>query len=149
MHLKACPLCFYQRTFMMSLVAVLGMGLLAGATGPGRLSLLTLPLAFAGLGVAAFHVWLEASERLECPRGLLGLGTAPKQSLAVFAVLAGLLLLDALRLGPGAWTLAIAAVLLGAALAVGSCTSNPPMPEPPPKPYPGEPEICRPPFRSR
>src|SRR5947209_7051199 len=34
MHLKACPLCFYQRTFAMSLVAVLGMGLLAGVARP-------------------------------------------------------------------------------------------------------------------
>lgn len=29
--LKACPLCFYQRTFIMSLVGVLGIGLLTGA----------------------------------------------------------------------------------------------------------------------
>src|SRR5438093_13276732 len=59
MNLKACPLCFYQRTFMMSLVAVLGVGLLAGAARPGRLALLALPLAVAGLGVALFHVSLE------------------------------------------------------------------------------------------
>src|ERR687887_446681 len=50
MNLKACPLCFYQRTFMMSLVAVLGMGLLVAAARPGRLALLALPLATAGLG---------------------------------------------------------------------------------------------------
>jgi disulfide bond formation protein DsbB len=36
MGLKACPLCFYQRTFLMGLVAVLGMGLLARAARPGR-----------------------------------------------------------------------------------------------------------------
>ncbi len=56
MHLKACPLCFYQRTFMMSLAAVLGMGLLLGVA---RLGLLTLPLAVAGLGIALLHVSLE------------------------------------------------------------------------------------------
>src|ERR687886_605295 len=86
MGLKACPLCFYQRAFMMSLVAVLGMGLLAGAARPGRLALLALPLATAGLGVALFHVSLEVRGKLECPRGVLGLGTAPQQSLAAFAL---------------------------------------------------------------
>src|SRR5262249_42769858 len=29
--LRACPLCFYQRTFVMGVMAVLGMGLLMGA----------------------------------------------------------------------------------------------------------------------
>jgi disulfide bond formation protein DsbB len=52
MGLKACPLCFYQRAFAMSLVAVLGMGVLTGAGQSGRLGLLSVPLAAAGLGVA-------------------------------------------------------------------------------------------------
>jgi disulfide bond formation protein DsbB len=30
MNLKACPLCLYQRTFVMGVVAVLGVGVLAG-----------------------------------------------------------------------------------------------------------------------
>src|SRR5919199_714734 len=72
MGLKACPLCFYQRAFMMSLVAVLGMGLLTGAGQSGRLGLLSVPLATAGLGVALFHVSLELAGRLECPQGLFG-----------------------------------------------------------------------------
>jgi disulfide bond formation protein DsbB len=59
--LKACPLCFYQRAFVMGLVAVLGTGLLVRAARPERLSLLALPLAVAGLGVALFHVGLEAA----------------------------------------------------------------------------------------
>src|SRR4051795_13328130 len=67
MGLKACPLCFYQRTFMMSIVAVLGMGLLASVS---RLGLLCLPLAVAGLGVALFHVSLETTGKLECPKGI-------------------------------------------------------------------------------
>jgi hypothetical protein len=45
MRLKACPLCFYQRTFMMSIVAVLGMGLLAGVP---RRSRMPRPLTCAG-----------------------------------------------------------------------------------------------------
>src|SRR5437879_819950 len=79
MELKACPLCFYQRAFVMSVFAVLGMGLFAGTPYAGRLSFLVLPLAVAGLGVALFHVYLETAGKLECPEGLLGWGTAPKQ----------------------------------------------------------------------
>src|SRR5262245_37677844 len=131
--LKACPLCFYQRAFVMGLVAVLAIGLLAGAATPGRLSLLALPLAVAGLGVALFHVWLELSGKLECPAGLLGVGTAPKQSLAVFVALVGLLGAGALRgaPGPAAWGGLAGAVALGGLLAAASCTSNPPMPPAP------------------
>jgi hypothetical protein len=150
MGFKACPLCFYQRTFMMSLVAVLGMSLVAGAGDPGRQGLLALPLAGAGLGVALFHVGLEGGGKLECPRGLLGLGTAPQQSLASFLVLFALLLADALRNpleGAGRWAALVGALLLGGLLAVASCTSNPPMPAPPKEPYGIPPEICRPPFR--
>lgn len=90
MGLKACPLCFYQRTFMMGLVAVLAMGLKTSAES-SRLSLLAMPIALGGLGVAAFHVFLEMSGRLECPMGLLGLGSAPQQSLAMFGVIFALL----------------------------------------------------------
>src|SRR5262245_57474276 len=71
LNLKACPLCFYQRTFVMSLVAMLGLGLAARAARPARLLLLALPLAVAGLGVALFHVRLEWAGKLECPDGLL------------------------------------------------------------------------------
>lgn len=149
MHLKACPLCFYQRTFMMSLVAILGMGLLTGVR-PNHLALLALPLAVAGLGVALFHVRLEVTGKLECPRGVLGLGTAPKQSLATFVLLSVLLLGGALSgepAGGGKWFALFGGVLLGALLALASCTSNPPPPPIPTKPYPGPPEICRPPHR--
>ena len=65
MNLKACPLCFYQRTFVMGIVGVLGIGLLAGVRPSPTLSLLSLPMATAGLGVALFHVYLEGSGRLE------------------------------------------------------------------------------------
>jgi disulfide bond formation protein DsbB len=150
MGLKACPLCFYQRTFMMSLVAVLGMALVAGAGRPGRLGLLALPLAAAGVGVALFHVSLEVTGKLECPQGLLGLGTAPQQSLTGFLALFALLLVDVLRspkAGAGSWGALVGAVLLGGLLAVASCTSNPPMPAPPKEPYSKPPDVCRPPFR--
>jgi disulfide bond formation protein DsbB len=150
--LKACPLCFYQRTFVMALVAVLGVGLVFRIAPPARLGLLALPLAVAGLGVAAFHVWLEASGKLECPGGLLGLGSAPQQSLAVFLLLSALSLATALRPEPPSPVSGAAltgSVVLGMALAAAACTSNPPMPGPPAKPYDGPPEVCRPPYPSR
>jgi len=146
--LRACPLCFYQRTFVMGLVAVLGMGLLTGVN-PSRLGLLAVPLAVGGLGVALFHVFLEISGRLECPLGLLDLGSAPQQSLAMFVVILVLLFLGIVR----GWSLRfaaryIAAALgMGAILAVASVIANPPMPEAPTTPYAKPPDICRPPAR--
>src|SRR5262249_45325113 len=83
MKLKACPLCFYQRTFVMGVVAVLGIGLLTEQRHRAVLNLLALPLVVAGLGVAAFHVYLEMTGKLECPAGVMGVGTAPQQSRAV------------------------------------------------------------------
>lgn len=146
MNLKACPLCFYQRSFVMSLVALLAVGLLTSAGRGVRLSLFGLPIVTAGLGVALFHVSLEMGEKLECPKGALGYGTAPQQSLACFVVLFALLLVDALR-QPDRRSMVVGLVL-GGLLAVGSCTSNPPIPPTPSQPYPGPPEICRPPVKA-
>src|SRR5262249_29122750 len=87
MKLKACPFCFYQRTFVMSVVAVLGVGLLTGRRQLGVLNFLALPLVVGALGVAVFHVYLERTGKLECPAGVMGIGTAPQQSLAVLIVL--------------------------------------------------------------
>src|SRR5262245_43046662 len=94
MHLKACPLCFYQRTFMISLCVGLLIGL---ALKTKFLSLLALPLATGGFGVAGFHVFLEHFGFLECPLGILEAGSAPQQSLALFAVVFGSLLLGSSR----------------------------------------------------
>src|SRR5581483_4216142 len=87
MGLKACPLCFYQRTFVMGVVAVLGIGVLTGQRYRGVLNLLTLPIVVAGVGVAVFQEYLEQTGKLECPGGILGIGTAPQQSLVVLVVL--------------------------------------------------------------
>jgi disulfide bond formation protein DsbB len=146
--LRACPLCFYQRTFMMSVAAVLGVGLVFGAAGPARLGLLALPLALGGLGVAIFHVSLEMRGALECPAGVFGLGTAPQQSLAFFALLS--LLLIAAMVAPQASPRAgaaelTAALVVGAGLAFASCVANPP-PPPPPATADAQPrDICWPP----
>ncbi len=83
--LKACPLCFYQRTFAFALVAVLAVGLSMGLGG--KVNLLALPLAVGGLGVAAFHVYLVAVGKLECPAGIAAIGTAPHQALAVYVLI--------------------------------------------------------------
>lgn len=147
LNLKACPLCFYQRTFVMSLVAVLGTGLVLHGGRGIRISLFALPLATAGLGVALFHEFLELKGTLECPLGIFGIGTAPQQSLAMFVVLFAILAADVLR-RQAAWTALSGVLLIGGLLAVASCTTNPPMPAPPAQPYPNEPEICRPPYRA-
>src|SRR5262245_27050363 len=146
MNLKACPLCFYQRTFVMGIVAVLGIGMLLARQYRGVLNLLALPLAVGGFGVAAFHVYLELTGKLECPAGVFGWGTAPQQSLAALAVLLALLGVGAVRGGPfGA--AAAGAVVLGALLAVASVVSAPPPPQAPAKPYEQAPDVCRPPYR--
>jgi disulfide bond formation protein DsbB len=93
MGLVACPLCFYQRTFIMGVVGVLGVGMaLRLPLAPGTLSLLALPLAVAGLGVALIHSNLVWTEVLACPLGIFALGSAPFQSLIAYAVVTALLL---------------------------------------------------------
>jgi hypothetical protein len=143
MGLKACPLCFYQRTFMMAALAVLAIGLVTDRSQAGLLSIVSLPLAVAGWGVAAFHEYLVVSGKLECPPGLLGLGVAPLQSLAMFSLLTVVI---GLGIGRRGVPLAAGAVL-GLALAWGCIASSPPMAPAPTKPYEGPLEICRPPFR--
>ena len=50
MKLKACPLCFYQRTFVMGVVAVMGIGVLTGqrhrSSSRGGLDARHLPQTF-------------------------------------------------------------------------------------------------------
>jgi disulfide bond formation protein DsbB len=150
MHLKACPFCFYQRTFVMGVVAVLAVGVL---TGPGHravLNLLALPLAVGGLGVAVFHEYLEQTGKLECPSGIAGIGTAPQQSLAALTLLFVLVMIGVIRswlFGERRPLTAGAAVVLGLLLAWGALASSPPMPAPPTAAYTTPPDICRPPFQ--
>src|SRR4051812_471186 len=95
LQLKPCPLCYYQRSYALATFALLATGLAAGMGSTLPLSLLALPISLAGLVVAGFHVWLELNGKLECPGGILAnLGTAPKQSLAVFLCLTVVLAVD-------------------------------------------------------
>ena len=150
MGLKACPLCFYQRTFIMGIVAVLGIGLLTGERHRGVLNILALPLAVAGFGVAVFHEYLELSGKLECPAGVLGVGTAPQQSLAVLTVLLVVVSVAIVRgrnVREFRGLVLAGAAGLGLLLAWGSVASVPPMPAAPTKAYNPEKQpldMCRP-----
>lgn len=151
MGFKACPLCFYQRTFAMSVLGVLGIGVLTGIRHRNVLNVLALPLAVGGFGVAAFHVYLELSGKLECPPGIMGLGTAPQQSFVVFLLLLALVTLAAVRagtLGEPSMVVSLAAFVLGLLFALGAVISAPPMPAAPTKAYETPLDICRPPFRT-
>src|SRR5262245_6499540 len=80
-QLKACPLCLYQRVFVMGAVGVLLVGVLLPGIRPGVVSLLALPAAAGGFAMAGWHNYLEATGFLECPRGVAGFGSAPQQAL--------------------------------------------------------------------
>ncbi len=150
MNLKACPLCFYQRTFVMGAAAVLCMGLLLDREHWPVLHVLALPLAVAGLAVAAFHVYLESTGKLECPKGILDIGTAPQQSLVALTVLVADLTLGALvAAASGAHRVlsVLLAVIVGLALAAAAVKSAPPPPPAPQAPYDTPLDTCRPPFR--
>ena len=149
MNLKACPLCLYERTFMMGLVGVLLMGLVrAGDARPGFSVLLGVPLAVSGLCVAAFHVFLELTEVLECPSGLFGIGSAPQQSLMAFLVVTALMGVTLTRSSKGtAWLItSLGAVVLGILFSYAAIKSAPPLPQPPSEPYTTPLEGCRPIF---
>lgn len=150
MQLKACPLCLYQRSFVMAAAAVFLIGLLTDIRRSAILPLLALPATVGGAGVAVFHEYLELAGKLECPAGLLGMGSAPQQSLAI---LSALLVITLMGTTPGSaqgsriWQVA-SAFVLGLMLSAGTIKSAPPMPAAPTKPYDQPLEICRPPFRS-
>jgi disulfide bond formation protein DsbB len=151
MGLKACPLCFYQRTFVMGVVGVLAVGLLTGPRHHAVLNVLAMPMAVAGFGVAAFHVFLELTGKLECPSGVMNVGTAPQQSLAVLTVLLTLVVVGAMRsrsAGESCWPALTGAVVLGLLLAWGAVVSAPPSPTPT-EPYKTPFDMCRKPFRAQ
>jgi disulfide bond formation protein DsbB len=154
MGLKACPLCFYQRTFAMAVLATLGIGLWVETGRAGFLCLLSLPAAVAGLGVAAFHEYLVVTNVLECPQALFGFGSAPVQSLTLFATMA-------IAVSAGAWsgrtessrqstTTLASAFGVGLLLSWLSVKSAPPLPPAPTAPYDSikQPlDMCRPVYR--
>jgi len=147
--LKACPLCFYQRTAVFLVLGTLLLGLCAGRFLARPVAAwLTVPACLLGLCVALFHVYLERSGALECPPGIAGLGTAPVQSLALFLLLTPPVLLSAFRSADvGAGRIGLAA-LLGVVLAYASIQSAPPLLPVPKAAYTDALIICRPPFKA-
>jgi hypothetical protein len=146
LDLRACPLCFYQRAFAMMAFASLVLAATArGDDGHLLGTRVAATAVLAGLVVAGFHVQLELTGALECPGGLLGVGTAPQQSLAFFLLLGACL---AIRLRGPEGSGHVPALLLGVLVGVGSLVANPPLPPTPTKAYEEPPAICRPPFRA-
>ena len=147
MDLIPCPLCYYQRSFVMGAIAVLALGLLSGARRVVCVAGLALPLALAGAAVAGMHVYLEATGKLECPMGIRDIGSAPQQSLAALGSLALLLLLATITSSqPSGGVLGVfAGLILGAVIAYG-CIESAPKPTTPTKPWPTEIKTCRPPY---
>lgn len=140
MGLKACPLCYYQRSFVMGAAAVLLLAQLTEVRGSAVASVLALPLAVAGMSVAGFHVSRELAGAMECPAGILGIGTAPQQSLAVLALLVLVLLIACIRRPVFA-----VGVVVGALLGYACINSAAPVAKPTPEEYQKPPVICRPP----
>jgi hypothetical protein len=137
---------------MMSTFAVLALGLAVDRRQPRLHCLLSLPLALAGGGVALFHEYLVVTGVLECPKGFLGLGTSPAQSLAVFALTITAVFAGVLGGGSGAPLRAVpvsGAAILGLSLAWASIAGSPPLPPAPKAPYDSvrQPlDMCRPPY---
>jgi disulfide bond formation protein DsbB len=144
MNLIACPLCFYQRPLMMGVAGIMLAGIFGGSRRAGLVSLMALPVTVAGLGVAGFHVYKEFNGDLECPTGALcqlyakaqgaancpaemsEYDTAPRESLAVFALIFLLQTIDVLRsgsrggFGMSAW---LGVVILGGLISYGLIAS--------------------------
>jgi hypothetical protein len=142
MELKACPLCFYQRAFMMSAAAALLFGMLLPGIPAGAATVLALPSAFAGASVAAFHSRLVFGGVLECPGGITGM-PVPYESFLVFFLLVAFLVGDLLHRNIYV-TYGVGAILLGLIFCTTCIRGTPPMAEPT-APYPAEPKIdmCR------
>lgn len=153
MGLKACPLCFYQRSFMLAAAVSLGTALWLDGLRSPRTCLVALPFAWAGLGVAAFHEYLVVTGKLECPPALFGWGDGPVQSLAVFLVLTTVCLAGAFtncrNLARQGLPSILLAIFVGVAVAWACVASAPPLPPSPSQPYdPAKQpfDMCRPPF---
>jgi disulfide bond formation protein DsbB len=93
--LTPCRLCWYQRILMYPLVVVLGVAAVERRPGVART---VLPLSVFGLGLAAYHSWLQVTQTT-CSIGvvscatvqyrLAGLLTIPNLSLLAFSLVTG------------------------------------------------------------
>jgi disulfide bond formation protein DsbB len=113
MNLEAGPFCFCQRTCVMLAVGILIAGLLMRDQSAAGVAAMTLPVAMTGLGVAGVHNWMELTRQIECPKGILNIGSAPQQALVAQAILVFFLVVAART----RFTAAFGAVMVGAAAA--------------------------------
>lgn len=135
--LRACPLCFYQRAFIMAAAAVLAFATFLPGMPTAALTVLALPSAVAGAAIAGWHAYLDWTRVLECPVGITGVLSAPRESLIVFALLVALLLGDLFHRKQYVMQ-GIGAVLLGVVLCTTSVRSVPDRPTgPAPEPLDG------------
>jgi hypothetical protein len=123
-----CPLCFYQRGFAYATLGIMVVGLLTKLNERVSVATLALPVAFAGLGVALWHVQLIRNETLICPLGITRYFNAPQESAIIFGLLCSVLMVDAYQLGrPGCeFQFVVGGVAAGLALAGLSLLGNPP-----------------------
>jgi disulfide bond formation protein DsbB len=129
MELKACSLCFYQRAFIMSVAAILALGLYMPGIPAAVLTPLALAPAAAGGWIAVVHVYLDATGVLECPIGVTGFLVAPQESLVVYLLLMIFLLIDLFHQNRYVMR-GIGAILIGYVLASTSMKATPPGREP-------------------
>jgi hypothetical protein len=165
LDLIPCPLCFYQRTLVMAIAAVLLMGLFGGPRRSGFLSAVTMPLTVAALGIAGFHVYIELNGDLKCPDGAIpaiykevqgedtlykqmqGIVTPPKESAALLFLLFVAQFIDIARsssrggFGIGA---VAGAIILGGLICVGALATAGPGKIPQ---WPAELKGCRKPHK--
>jgi disulfide bond formation protein DsbB len=149
MGFTACPLCIYQRTFVMGVVAVFGVGVFSEARFRPVINLLALPVAVAGFVVAILQSIAELLGKIECPMGILGIGTAPQQSVVALGIVLMLVVWGCVRTGRSVrsrWQLLAWSGGLGLLLAVAGLLSAPPLPSPPTRPYERPPDACRAPY---
>ena len=150
LELKACPLCFYQRAFLMATATILFFGIWLRGVPQAALAPLALASTAAGTGIAAFHVYLDANGILECPLGVTGFLVAPQESFIVYVIVLAFLLCDLFweaRFVPQG----LGAVLIGVVLAITCVDPNvtPPAPQPT-GPYPSDKKLdtCRKVYRT-
>lgn len=123
--LKPCPLCFYQRSFAMAVLAIVMLGRMLRVPSAAVTGMALAP-AVAGLGVASYHVFLVHTRVLDCPPGLFSAGSAPDQSFVMFALIVALLLLAA-RAERLYSSVVVTSGVMGLLFALLSCTGNGPM----------------------
>jgi hypothetical protein len=137
---QACPLCYYQRSFVMGVAAILFLAQMTEMRGSAAVSVLAMPVAMAGLAVACYHVSRELAGKMECPDGIFRIGSAPQQSLAVQAILVIILLIGGIRR-----PVLVVGMVVGILLAFACVESAAPVPKPPDADYDHPPIVCRPP----